>query len=55
LRSCCGAVAADQRYRPHELGYVVGNGDLVTIVTTGQIAEQVNFVMRLDGVARPPR
>jgi fatty-acyl-CoA synthase len=47
----CGAVAVpiNARYKPHELGYVVENGDLVTIITTGRIAEQVNFVMRLDG------
>jgi acyl-CoA synthetase (AMP-forming)/AMP-acid ligase II len=47
----CGAVAVpiNARYKPHELGYVIENGDLVTIVTTSQIAEQVNFVMRLDG------
>ncbi|MFO1406936.1 MAG: AMP-binding protein [Steroidobacteraceae bacterium] len=47
----CGAVAVpiNARYRAHELGYVVENGDLVTIVTTAQIADQVNFVMRLDG------
>ena len=47
----CGAVAVpiNARYKPHELGYVIENGDLVTIVTTAQIAEQVNFVMRLDG------
>jgi acyl-CoA synthetase (AMP-forming)/AMP-acid ligase II len=47
----CGAVAVpiNARYKPHELGYVIENGDLVTVVTTAQIAEQVNFVMRLDG------
>ena len=47
----CGAVAVpiNARYKPHELGYVIENGDLVTIVTTAQIADQVNFVMRLDG------
>ena len=47
----CGAVVVpiNARYKPHELGYVVENGDLVTIVTTGRIADQVNFVMRLDG------
>jgi acyl-CoA synthetase (AMP-forming)/AMP-acid ligase II len=45
----CGAVAVpiNARYRAHELRYVVANGDLVTIVTTGRVADQLNFVERL--------
>jgi fatty-acyl-CoA synthase len=45
----CGAVAVpiNARYRAHELGYVIENGDLVTIVTTGRVADQVDFVGRL--------
>jgi fatty-acyl-CoA synthase len=45
----CGAVAVpiNARYRAHELGYVIANGDLVTIVTTGRTADQVDFVARL--------
>ncbi len=48
--SLCGAVAVpiNARYRSHELGYVVANGDLVTIVTTGRVADQVDFVKRLE-------
>jgi acyl-CoA synthetase (AMP-forming)/AMP-acid ligase II len=46
----CGAVAVpiNARYRAHELGYVVSNGDLVTVVTTGRVADQVDFVARLS-------
>jgi len=45
----CGAVAVpiNARYRAHELGYVIENGDLVTIVTTGRVADQVDFIGRL--------
>jgi fatty-acyl-CoA synthase/long-chain acyl-CoA synthetase len=45
----CGAVAVplNARYRYQELAYAVGNGDLVTVVTTDQIADKVNFVERL--------
>ena len=45
----CGAVAVpiNARYRAHELSYVIENGDLVTIVTTGRVADQVDFVGRL--------
>ncbi len=47
----CGAVAVpiNARYRPHELAYVVENGDLVTIVTTTEVPDQVGFVERLFG------
>jgi acyl-CoA synthetase (AMP-forming)/AMP-acid ligase II len=45
----CGAVAVpiNARYQSGELAYLVENADLVTIVTTDQIAEHVNFVERL--------
>jgi fatty-acyl-CoA synthase/long-chain acyl-CoA synthetase len=47
----CGAVIVpiNARYRAAELGYVVENGDIVTLVTTDAIAEQVSFVERLGG------
>src|SRR6185312_16376462 len=47
--SLCGAVAVpmNARYRHNELAYVIENGDLVTVLTTDRIAEQVNFVERL--------
>ncbi len=40
-------VPVNARYQAHELAYVIENGDLVAIITTDQIAEQVNFVERL--------
>lgn len=45
----CGAVAVplNARYRYSELAYVIENGDLVTVVTTSQIADHVDFVERL--------
>jgi fatty-acyl-CoA synthase len=45
----CGAVAVpmNARYRHNELAYVIENGDLVAVLTTDRIAEQVNFVERL--------
>ncbi len=45
----CGAVAVpiNARYQSAELAYLIENADLVTIVTTDQIAEHVNFVERL--------
>lgn len=48
--SLCGAVAVpmNARYRHNELAYVIENGDLVTVITTDRIAEQVNFVERLQ-------
>ncbi|MDE2050553.1 MAG: acyl--CoA ligase [Gammaproteobacteria bacterium] len=59
----CGAVAVpmNARYRHNELAYVIENGDLVTVFTTDRIAEQVNFVERLNralpelGGAQDPR
>jgi fatty-acyl-CoA synthase/long-chain acyl-CoA synthetase len=47
--SFCGAVIVpiNARYKGHEIGYVVENGDLVTLLTTDATAEQVNFVERL--------
>jgi fatty-acyl-CoA synthase len=47
----CGAVIVpiNARYRAAELAYVLENGDIVTLVTTDTIAEQVNFVERLGG------
>lgn len=47
----CGAVVVpiNARYRSQELAYVIENGDLVTLVTTDAIAEQVSFVERLSG------
>ena len=45
----CGAVIVpiNARYRASELGYVIENGDIVTLVTTDAIADQVSFVERL--------
>jgi fatty-acyl-CoA synthase len=45
----CGAVAVplNARYRYSELAYVIENGDLVTVITTAQVADHVNFVERL--------
>lgn len=45
----CGAVAVpvNARYRAHELRYVVENADLVTLITTSDVPEQVNFIERL--------
>lgn len=45
----CGAVVVpmNARYRYSELSYVIENGDLVTIVTTDQVADKVDFVQRL--------
>lgn len=45
----CGAVAVpiNARYQSAELAYLIENADLVTIVTTDQIAEHVDFVERL--------
>jgi acyl-CoA synthetase (AMP-forming)/AMP-acid ligase II len=41
-------VPINARYRSAEIGYVVENGDLVTLLTTDSIAESVNFVERLE-------
>lgn len=45
----CGAtsVMVNARYRASELAYVTENADLVTLLTTDAVAEQVNFVERL--------
>lgn len=45
----CGAVAVpvNARYKSHELAYVVENGDLVTLITTADVPDQVDFVARL--------
>ena len=45
----CGAVAVpvNARYRAHELRYVIENGDLVALITTSDVPEQVNFIERL--------
>ncbi len=45
----CGAVVVpmNARYKHSELGYVIENGDLVTVITTSRISEHVNFVERL--------
>src|SRR5271163_2859781 len=50
----CGAVAVliNARFRSAELAYVIENADLVTLLTTDAIAEQVDFVERL-GAALP--
>jgi fatty-acyl-CoA synthase len=46
----CGAVIVpiNARYRSAEIGYVIENGDLVTVITTDAVAEQVNFVERIE-------
>ena len=45
----CGAVAVplNARYKHNELAYAIDNGDLVTVITTDRVAEQVNFAERL--------
>jgi fatty-acyl-CoA synthase/long-chain acyl-CoA synthetase len=45
----CGAVIVpmNARYRHNELAYVIENGDLVTVLTTDAVADQVNFIERL--------
>jgi acyl-CoA synthetase (AMP-forming)/AMP-acid ligase II len=50
----CGAVVVplNARYRHNELAYAIENGDLVTLITTDRVAEQVNFAERL-GQALP--
>jgi fatty-acyl-CoA synthase/long-chain acyl-CoA synthetase len=50
----CGAVAVplNARYKYNELAYAIENGDLVTLITTDRVAEQVNFAERL-GQALP--
>lgn len=41
------AVPVNARYQAHELRYLVGNADLVLLVTTGRVAESVDFAERL--------
>src|ERR1700722_2869493 len=50
----CGAtgVLINARYKSAELSYVIENADIVTLLTTDQVAEQVNFVERI-GQALP--
>ena len=50
----CGAagVLINARYKSAELAYVIENADIVTLLTTDQIGEQVNFVERI-GAALP--
>jgi fatty-acyl-CoA synthase/long-chain acyl-CoA synthetase len=47
----CGGVIVpiNARYKSSELAYVIENGDLVTVVTTDAVADQVDFVERLNG------
>ncbi len=40
-------VPVNARYQAHELAYVIENGDIVCLVTTDKIAEQVDFVERM--------
>lgn len=40
-------VPINARYRAHELAYVADNADLVTIITTEQVSDQLNLVDRL--------
>ncbi|CCA90463.1 class I adenylate-forming enzyme family protein [Novosphingobium sp. PP1Y] len=42
------AVPVNARYQASELGYVVANADLVTVITTGKVAESVDFGLRLE-------
>jgi fatty-acyl-CoA synthase len=46
----CGAVSVpiNARYKTHELGYVLDNGDIVTLITTSQVPDQVDFIARLN-------
>ncbi|NIJ33266.1 AMP-binding protein [Sphingomonas oligoaromativorans] len=46
------AVPVNARYQAHELAFVVKDADLVTLVTTGKVADQLNFAERL-GAAFP--
>ena len=41
-------VPINARYRAAELAYVIGNGDVTAVLTTSAVAEQVNFVTRLN-------
>ncbi len=41
-------VPLNARYKYNELAYAIENGDLVTLITTDRVAEQVNFTERLS-------
>jgi fatty-acyl-CoA synthase len=41
-------VPLNARYKHNELAYAIENGDLVTLITTDKMAEQVNFAERLS-------
>ena len=45
----CGGVVVpiNARYKAAELAYVIENGDLVTVITTDAVADQVNFIERM--------
>ena len=47
----CGGVIVpvNARYKSNELAYVIENGDLVTLLTTDSITDQVDFIERLNG------
>jgi acyl-CoA synthetase (AMP-forming)/AMP-acid ligase II len=42
------AVPLNARYQSHELAFVVPDADLTTIITTGRVADQLNFSERLQ-------
>jgi acyl-CoA synthetase (AMP-forming)/AMP-acid ligase II len=42
------AVPLNARYQSHELAFVVPDADLATIITTGRVADQLNFSERLQ-------
>ncbi len=46
----CGAVSVpiNARYKTHELAYVLDNGDIVSLITTSQVPDQVDFIARLN-------
>jgi fatty-acyl-CoA synthase/long-chain acyl-CoA synthetase len=41
-------VPLNARYKHNELAYAIENGDIVTLITTDKMAEQVNFAERLS-------
>ena len=53
----CGGVIVpiNARYKAAELAYVIENGDLVTVITTDAVADQVNFIERHHPGAAGPR
>lgn len=42
------AVPLNARYQSHELAFVVPDADLTTIITTGRVADQLDFAERLQ-------